>query len=106
MVTYQICQGSAIARSRRSPANVKNLELQWVFQTRGPAETNEVQTTPLVDGIMSYGAEPRVALDAATGRMFWLFSPRSHHWRACAAARRGLAILGDTLFAKEQSTAT
>src|SRR5215510_9484413 len=57
-----------------TPANVRNLELQWVFQTRGPAEpTEKFEATPLVvDGVMYTVLAPNhvVALDAATGRLF------------------------------------
>jgi alcohol dehydrogenase (cytochrome c) len=87
-----------------TPANVKDLELQWVFQTRGPAEPVEkFEATPLVvDGIMYTVMAPNhvVALDAATGRMFWLYSPRISQLArvCCGRVNRGLAILGDTLF--------
>jgi alcohol dehydrogenase (cytochrome c) len=87
-----------------TPANVKNLELQWVFQTRAPAEANEkFEATPLVvDGVMYTVLAPNhvVALDAATGRMFWMYSPQiSPQARVCCGrVNRGLAILGDTLF--------
>src|SRR5437762_13259140 len=51
-----------------TPANVKNLELQWVFQTRGPAEPVEkFEATPLVlDGVMYTVLAPNhvAALDA------------------------------------------
>jgi len=87
-----------------TPGNVKNLELQWVFQTRRPAEPAEkFEATPLVvDGIMYTVLAPNhvVALDAATGRMFWLYSPRISQLArvCCGRVNRGLAILGDTLF--------
>lgn len=87
-----------------TPANVKNLELQWVFQTRGPAEANEkFEATPLVvDGVMYTVLPPNhvVALDAASGRMYWMYSARiSPAARVCCGrVNRGLAILGDTLF--------
>src|SRR5258706_14638865 len=86
-----------------TPANVKNLELQWVFQTRGPAEaTEKFEATPLVaDGIMYTVLAPNhvVALDAATGRMFWMYSPRLSPLArvCCGRVNRGLAMLGDTL---------
>jgi alcohol dehydrogenase (cytochrome c) len=87
-----------------TPANVKNLELQWVFQTRGPAEPVEkFEATPLVvDGIMYTVMAPDhvVALDAVTGRIFWLYSPKLSPLArvCCGRVNRGLAILGDTLF--------
>jgi alcohol dehydrogenase (cytochrome c) len=87
-----------------TPGNVKNLELQWVFQTRRPGEAAEkFEATPLVvDGVMYTVLAPNVvvALDAATGRMFWLYSPRISMLArvCCGRVNRGLAILGDTLF--------
>ena len=90
--------------TQMTPANVKNLELQWVFQTRTPAEPAEkFEATPLVvDGVMYTVLAPNhvVALDAATGRMFWMYSPRLSSLArvCCGRVNRGLAILGDTLF--------
>ena len=61
------------------------------------------QTTPLVvDGIMYLTQRPNdvVALDAATGRVFWIYryTPTRDRIVCCGANNRGLAILGDTLF--------
>ena len=87
-----------------TPANVRNLELQWVFQTRAPAEpTEKFEATPLVvDGVMYTVLAPNhvVALDAASGRLFWMYSPRLSPLArvCCGRINRGLAILGDTLF--------
>ena len=56
-----------------TPANVKNLKLQWVYQS--PVAGNW-QTTPLVvDGIMylTQRLNDVVALDATTGRAFWIY---------------------------------
>src|SRR3979409_931922 len=92
------------ALTQITPANVKNLELQWVFQTRGPAEPVEKsEATPLVvDGVMYTVLSPNhvVALDAATGRMYWMYSPRLSPLApvCCGRVNRGLAILGDALF--------
>jgi alcohol dehydrogenase (cytochrome c) len=83
-----------------TPANVKNLNLAWVYQS---ATAGSWQATPLVvDGIMYVTQRPNdvVALDATTGRVFWIY----HYNNAaelkvcCGANNRGLAILGDTLF--------
>jgi alcohol dehydrogenase (cytochrome c) len=92
------------ALTQITPANVRNLELAWVFQTRGPAEpTEKFEATPLVvDGVMYTVMAPNhvVALDAATGRMFWMYSPRLSTLArlCCGRVNRGLAILGETLF--------
>lgn len=80
--------------------NVKGLELQWVWQARS---LEKFEATPLVvDGIL-YTVQPPndvVALDAATGRMFWTHPyENSPDARACCGrVNRGVAILGDTLF--------
>jgi alcohol dehydrogenase (cytochrome c) len=83
-----------------TPANVRNLKLQWVYQA--PVAGNW-QTTPLVvDGVMyiTQRLNDVVALDAATGRAFWTYryTPDAQRIVCCGANNRGLAILGDTLF--------
>src|ERR1700689_3497805 len=62
------------ALSQITPANAKNLELQWIFQARS---LEKYEATPLVvDGIMYTVQDPDdvVALDAATGRIFWTYN--------------------------------
>src|ERR1043165_8228312 len=54
-----------------TPANAKNLELQWVFQARS---LEKFEATPLVvDGVLYTVQAPNdvVAMDAATGRVVW-----------------------------------
>ena len=83
-----------------TPANVEDLQLQWVYQTPvfGPW-----QATPLVvDGVMYLTQRPNdvVALDARTGRVFWVYrypTPPDHR-ACCGSNNRGVAILGDRLF--------
>ncbi len=83
-----------------TPANVKNLSLAWVYQS---PTAGSWQATPLVvDGIMYLTQRPNevIALDAATGRVFWIY----HYNNApdvavcCGANNRGLAMLNGTLF--------
>jgi alcohol dehydrogenase (cytochrome c) len=79
---------------------VGELELQWIWQARS-LEKFEA-TALVVDGVLYTVQAPNdvVALDAATGRMFWTY----HHENApegracCGRVNRGLAILGDTLY--------
>jgi len=83
-----------------TPDNVKNLELQWVFQARS---LEKYEATPLVvDGVMYTVQNPDdvVALDAATGRVFWTYSYQvSPDARPCCGRlSRGVAILGETLY--------
>ena len=87
-----------------TPANVKNLQLEWVLQTMAPAEaTQKHEASPLiVDGVM-YTVQPPnviVALDATTGRVFWTYpyAPAATARACCGRVNRGLAILGHTLF--------
>lgn len=87
-----------------TPANVKNLQLEWVLQSMSPAElTQKHEASPLVvDGVM-YTVQPPnviVALDATTGRVFWThpYTPAATGRNCCGRVNRGLAILGHTLF--------
>src|SRR6267142_1038494 len=86
--------------SQITAANVKNLELQWVFQARS---LEKFEATPLVvDGVLYTVQAPNdvVAMDAVTGRVFWVseYAPSPEARVCCGRVNRGLAILGDTLF--------
>jgi glucose dehydrogenase len=61
------------------------------------------EATPLVvDGVMYTVQAPNdlVALDAATGRVFWVYpyAPSTLARPCCGRVNRGLAMLGTTLF--------
>jgi alcohol dehydrogenase (cytochrome c) len=79
--------------------NVGRLELKWVWQARS---LEKFEATPLVVGGVLYTVQAPndvVALDAATGRIFWTYSHQPSPARTCCGrVNRGLAILGDTLF--------
>ncbi len=82
-----------------TPDNVKNLEQKWIFQARS---LEKFEATPLVvDGVMYTVQAPNdiVAMDATTGRIFWIYSysPAPQARLCCGRVNRGLAILGDTL---------
>jgi alcohol dehydrogenase (cytochrome c) len=80
--------------------NVNDLQPRWVFQARS---LEKFEATPLVvDGIL-YTVQPPndiVAIDAGTGRVFWVYShqPSPLARLCCGRVNRGLAILGTTLF--------
>jgi alcohol dehydrogenase (cytochrome c) len=83
-----------------TPNNVSNLEQKWVFQGN---VLGAWQSTPLVvDGIMYLTQRPNdvVALDAKTGRAFWLYrhNTPSDQKACCGSNNRGVAMLGNTLF--------
>src|ERR1700704_3838094 len=88
-----------------TPANAKNLELQWVWQSKS-LEKFEA-TALVVDGVLytlqgppAQGVYEIVALDAVTGRPFWTleYKPLLEARPCCGRVSRGLAILGDTLY--------
>ncbi len=80
--------------------NVADLELAWVWQARS-LEKFEA-TALVVDGVLYTVQAPNdvVALDAATGRPFWMYhhEPAPEARACCGRVNRGLAILGDLLF--------
>src|SRR5262249_15134671 len=81
-------------------SNAKDLELKWVFQAES---LEKFEATPLVvDGVMYTVQAPNkvVALDAATGRIFWIYwyTASGKSLVCCGLVNRGLAILGNTLF--------
>lgn len=88
------------ALTQITPDNVKNLELQWIYQARS-LEKFEA-TSLVVDGVLYTVQAPNdvLALDAVTGRLFWsyAYTPEPEARPCCGRINRGLAILGDTLF--------
>jgi glucose dehydrogenase len=81
-------------------ANVKNLELKWVFQANS---LQSFSATPLVvDNVMYVTQAPNdvVAIDAVTGKVFWVYHYAPSPGRLCCRGQvnRGVAIHGDTLF--------
>ena len=70
-------------------ANAKDLELKWVFQARW---LDYYQATPLVvDGVMyTTQGNDVLALDATTGKIFWIFpyTPLQRRAGSAAAASR------------------
>src|SRR5215471_10110461 len=86
--------------SQITPLNVKTLEQKWVFQAES---LEKFETTPLVVDAVMYITQPpsdAVALDAKTGRVFWIYryQPSRDTATCCGSVNRGLALLGDTLF--------
>ncbi len=88
------------ALTQITPQNVRDLELKWVFQARS---FEKFEATPLVvDGVLYTVQAPNdaVAMDAATGRVFWTFNytPSKASRPCCGRVNRGLAVAGDLLF--------
>lgn len=58
--------------------NVNNLSIAWVYHTGDADSTTQIQVNPIIIGNMLYGVSPKLklfALDAATGKMRWVFDP-------------------------------
>ena len=73
---------------------------KWIFQAES---LQSFSATPLVvDGVMYVTQAPNdiVALDAKTGRVFWVYHYAATPGRICCRGlvNRGVAILGDTLY--------
>jgi alcohol dehydrogenase (cytochrome c) len=88
------------ALTQITPQNVKNLQLQWIWQARS---LEKFETTALaVNGVLYTVQAPNdvVALDGETGRPYWTFTyaPAADARTCCGRVNRGLAILGDTLY--------
>jgi alcohol dehydrogenase (cytochrome c) len=101
------------ALTQVTPANVKDLELAWVWQAQTKnctvatcgTSNAQFQATPLVvDGVLYTSRPPAgvVALDAATGRELWAheYTPAMAAFASGGGGRpnRGVAISGGTIF--------
>jgi alcohol dehydrogenase (cytochrome c) len=84
--------------------NVKNLQMKWVYHPTYMKTGNnqsKMENTPIVvDGVIYTGtALEAVALDAATGRMYWKLQhpldPKAYY--NAYEVNKGMAISGDTL---------
>jgi alcohol dehydrogenase (cytochrome c) len=81
-------------------ANVKDLRLEWMFQT---GQSGAFETVPLaVDGILYFTAANgyAYAVDGRSGRQIWQYKyPLAPELKlCCGTVNRGLAILGSRLF--------
>ena len=78
--------------------NVKDLRLDWMFQTGLPGDFEAVPL--VVDGVMyvTGGGGYAYALDAHSGRQLWMYKHSFPPGRKADLVNRGFAILGDRLF--------
>jgi quinoprotein glucose dehydrogenase len=99
--------GGDVGMSRHSPlaqihrGNVARLEPAWQYDT---GEKGDTQTQPIVVGGMMFAYTPShkaIALDAATGKLLWIFDPRIEgvganrglmHWRDGKGSRVFAAV--------------
>jgi alcohol dehydrogenase (cytochrome c) len=86
-----------------TPANVRDLELAWVFQVRSLGGGDKFEATPIVNNGVLYTVSPPndvVALDAVTGRQFWRYNHQVAQAArvCCGRVNRGVAIHGNRVF--------
>ncbi|MBM3788421.1 MAG: PQQ-dependent dehydrogenase, methanol/ethanol family [Acidobacteria bacterium] len=96
--SYSSTHHSTLSQITRE--NIGNLELKWVAQMNS---LEKFETTPIVvDGVMYLTEAPNnvIALDAATGREFWVYEHKLPDvtYPCCGRVNRGVAIHGDTLY--------
>ena len=84
-----------------TPANVKQLQVAWTYETHDDFPGSEMQSNPIVvDGVM-YATTPRlrvIALDAATGRELWSFDPTFGKPSTQRFRHRGVTVSGGRVY--------
>lgn len=82
-------------------SNVKNLKIAWEYRTGdySPEGQTQIQCNPIViDGVL-YATSPKLdcfALNAATGKEIWRFSPTSEkHFNFSMGVNRGVTYFSD-----------
>jgi quinoprotein glucose dehydrogenase len=81
--------------SQIMPANVRQLQVAWTYETGDAFPGSEMQSNPIVvDGVM-YALSPKqrlFALDAATGRERWSFDPTNGVFSGPRIRARGVVV--------------
>lgn len=84
--------------SQISPANVKQLQVAWTFDTKDAFPGSEMRANPIViDGVL-YATTPKMqvfALNAATGKQIWRFDPQNGAPPTSRIRHRGVIVTGD-----------
>jgi quinoprotein glucose dehydrogenase len=84
--------------SQITPANVRQLQVAWTYDTRDQWKGSEMQANPVViDGVL-YATSPKLrvfALDAASGKEIWSFDPNPGRPAPQRFRHRGVVVTGD-----------
>ena len=78
--------------------NVSRLQLAWIFDSGDAFPDSEMECNPIVVDGMLYATTPKlrlVALDAATGKLRWLFDPHEHDESFGKSRNRGVTWWSD-----------
>ncbi|HKW47059.1 MAG TPA: pyrroloquinoline quinone-dependent dehydrogenase [Gemmatimonadaceae bacterium] len=84
--------------SQITPANVRQLEVAWMYDTHDAFAGSEMQTNPIVINGVLYGTSPKLrvfALDATTGKELWSFDPQHGAPPTSRIRHRGVVVTGD-----------
>jgi quinoprotein glucose dehydrogenase len=89
-----------------TPANVRQLQVAWTYETHDEFEGSEMQSNPIVvDGVL-YATTPKlrvIALDAATGREIWTFDPNTIDKKTGRYRHRGVTVYRDRVFVTQRN---
>src|SRR6185503_13425266 len=89
-----------------TPANVKQLQVAWRYETHDEFPGSEMQSNPIViDGLL-YATTPKlrvIALDAATGREIWTFDPNVIDPKPGRFRHRGVTVYQDRVFVTQRN---
>jgi quinoprotein glucose dehydrogenase len=89
-----------------TPANVRQLQVAWTYETHDEFEGSEMQSNPIViDGVL-YATTPKlrvIALDAATGRELWTFDPNTIDKKPGRYRHRGVTVFRDRVFVTQRN---
>src|SRR3982751_5156433 len=89
-----------------SPANVKQLQVAWTYETHDEFPGSEMQSNPIiVDGVL-YATTPKlrvIALDAATGKELWTFDPNAIDRKTGRYRHRGVTVYRDRVFVTQRN---
>ena len=88
--------------SQITPANVKQLQVAWTYDSHDAFQGSEMQSNPIVvDGVL-YATTPKlrvIALDATTGKERWSFDPNlSTPGPQRRYRHRGVTVFEDRVF--------
>ena len=89
-----------------TPANVKQLQVAWKYETHDEFPGSEMQSNPIiVDGVL-YATTPKlrvIALDAATGKELWTFDPNLIDKKTGRFRHRGVTVYQDRVFVTQRN---
>jgi quinoprotein glucose dehydrogenase len=81
--------------SQISPANVAQLKVAWVYDTKDAFQGSEMQSNPVILNGVMYAMSPKqraFALDPATGKELWSFDPTGGRFAGPRIRYRGIVV--------------